>query len=167
MNHDFDTSLAWVLRAEGGFSDVPGDHGGPTQHGITQAVYTAWLHSRGMDDAPVASISAEYVETIYLENYWIPGGCAALPSPLNLCHFDSVVQHVPAAWRPMLLSATAFPGAPPQMEAFALIVERHALYNRIVAKDPVQKKFLKGWVARLTNLRAAAGLDPITPAPAV
>lgn len=167
MNHDFDSSLAFVLMAEGGFSDAPGDHGGATNHGITQATYTAWLRGRGMHDAPVVGISLEYVEAIYLDNYWKAGGCDRLPSPLNLVHFDSVVQHVPGAWRPMLLSATAFPGASPEMEAFALIVERHNLYNRIAAKDPTQAKFLKGWKNRLTHLRTAAGLDPITPAPAV
>lgn len=155
---DFETSLAFVLLAEGGFSDTPGDHGGATNHGVTQAVYSAWLARHGMDDAPVAGISAEYVESLYLEDFWNAGGCQALPSPLNLVHFDSVVQHVPAAWRPMLLSATAFPGASPEMMAFSLLVERDNLYRRIVVKDATQGKFLKGWLARLGHLRTAAGL---------
>lgn len=155
---DFDSSLAFVLRAEGGFSNVPGDHGGPTQSGVTQATYSAWLAAHGMHDAPVAGISPEYVEAVYLENYWKAGACDRLPSPLNLVHFDSVVQHVPAAWRPMLLSATAFPGAAPEQEAFALLCLRHNLYNRIAAKDATQGKFLKGWLNRLAHLRTTAGL---------
>ena len=168
MIQDFQTSLAFVLRAEGGAGDDPVDHGGPTNHGITQATYTSWLALHGMHDAPVDGISAEYVEAVYFQCFWTAGGCARLPSPLNLVHFDSCVQHVPGAWRPMLLSATAFPGATPEEEAFALIVLRHNLYNRIAAKDPLQVRFLKGWLNRLTALRAAAGLipPPAIPAPA-
>jgi lysozyme family protein len=158
MKFTFDEALSWILKAEGGFSDTPGDHGGATNFGVTQATYSVWLASRGMHDAPVAEISAEYVEAVYLEEFWKAGGCPALPSPLNLVHFDSVVQHVPAAWRPMLASATAFPGATPEMEAFALIVERHNLYGRIVAKDATQGKFLNGWLNRLVHLRVTAGL---------
>jgi lysozyme family protein len=155
---DFDSALAFVLLAEGGFSNVQGDHGGPTSRGITQATYSAWLSSLGMHDAPVAGISAEYVEAVYLENFWKAGGCDRLPSPLNLVHFDSVVQHVPAAWSGMLASATAFQGAAPETEAFALLTLRDNLYRRIIAKDPMQRKFLKGWMNRLIHLRTAAGL---------
>lgn len=159
MNHDFQTSLAFVLLAEGGFSDTTGDRGGATNHGVTQATYSSWLRSRGMADAPVASISPEYVESVYLDLYWLAGNCDKLPSPTNLIHFDACVNHGIGSARSMLLSATAFVGAELEQEAFAYLCLRHNLYNRIVAKDPVQGKFLRGWLNRLAHLRTAAGLD--------
>lgn len=155
---NFDSSLAFVLQAEGGFSNVLGDHGGATNFGVTQVTYSAWLARHGMAVAPVAGISLEYADAVYLECFWNDGGCPALASPLNLVHFDSVVQHVPAAWSSMLASATAFPGAAPEAEAFALLALRDNLYRRIVSKDATQGKFLKGWLNRLTHLRTTAGL---------
>lgn len=158
VSQDFQTSLAFVLGVEGGFAEIIHDHGGTTNYGITQATYSSWLAGHGMHDAPVAGISAEYAEAIYMENYWTAGGCDKLPSPLNLIAFDSVVQHGLGGARPMLTSAMAFPGAAVEQEAFALLALRDNLYRRIVARDPTQDKFLQGWLNRLTHLRTAAAL---------
>lgn len=154
----FESALAFVYSAEGGFSNTPGDHGGATNFGVTQATYTAWLERHGMDDAPVAQISHEYAEAVYLEMYWKDGGCGVLASPLNLVHFDACVNHGIGAASGMLASAIAFPGAAPGTEAFALLALRDNLYRRIVAKDATQGKFLKGWLNRLAHLRTTAGL---------
>lgn len=158
VTHDFDSSLAFVLRAEGGYSNDPKDPGGVTNFGVTQATYSEWLRSHGMTNAPVSGISMEYAEAIYLENYWKRGGCERLPSPLNLCAFDAAVNHGVGAMKAMLTSAIAFPGARVEEEAFALLVLRDNLYRRIVGRDPTQDKFLRGWLNRLGNLRKAAGL---------
>jgi len=158
MTQDFQSSLSFVLGAEGGFSNDPADRGGATNFGITQATYSAWLTAHGMADARVKEISEEYAEAIYLENYWNAGACQALPSPLNLIQFDSVVNHGLGGARPMLTSALAFPGATVEQEAFALLALRDNLYRRIVGRDPTQDKFLKGWLNRLDHLRKAAGL---------
>ena len=158
MIQDFETSLAFVLEAEGGFAEIVGDKGGATNYGITQGTYLEWLHRHGMEDAPVKDISAEYAEAVYLEMYWRRGGCDKLPSPLNLVAFDASVNHGVGAMKSMLTSAIAFPGARVEEEAFALLVLRDNLYRRIVGRDPTQDKFLKGWLNRLGNLRRAAGL---------
>jgi lysozyme family protein len=158
VTQDFDSSLAFVLSAEGGFSNVPGDSGGATNFGVTQSTYSAWLARHGMHDAPVAGISHEYAEALYLEMFWQADGCGVAASPLNLVLFDASVNHGGGASTAMLISATAFPGATPEQEAFALLALRDNLYRRIVSKDPTQGKFLKGWLSRLAHLRTAAGL---------
>lgn len=158
VRHDFDSALAFVLKAEGGLSNDPVDRGGATNHGVTQATYSAWLRNHSMPDAPVAGISREYVDAIYLEAYWNAGGCDKLVSPLNLVAFDSCVNHGVGAAKSMLASAIAFPGARVEEEAFALLVLRDNLYRRIVRRDQTQERFLPGWLNRLGNLRRAAGL---------
>jgi hypothetical protein len=156
---DFESSLAFVLGAEGGLANDPVDKGGPTNLGITQAVYSEWLQRHGLRDAPVAKISHEEGDAVYHELFWNAGNCGSLPSPLNLCHFDGLVQHGPGAAGAILMAATwAAPGQPPEREAFAYLALRYSLYNRIVVKDPSQARFMKGWRNRLSALRVKAGL---------
>jgi lysozyme family protein len=157
MSQDFASSLSFVLGAEGGFANELQDKGGPTNFGLTQVTYSAWLKNHNIADAPVASITRERVDAIYLEAFWT-GLCDKLPSPLNLVAFDGAVQHGRAGARFLLASAMAFPGATVQEETFALLVLRDNLYRRIVARDPSQSKFLQGWLNRLGNLRRTVGL---------
>lgn len=150
--HDFTTSLAFVLSAEGGLSNVSGDRGGVTNFGITQTTYTAWLESKGLPDLPVADISHEYVEAIYHDNYWKPAGCDALVSPLNLVHFDACVQHGQGNAGAMLLAATFAAGQTPERQSYAYLALRYAFYSRLAAKGPTQAKFLPGWKNRVFNV---------------
>jgi lysozyme family protein len=158
MNHDFDSSLAFVLVSEGGLSHDSADHGGLTNYGITQATYSAWLKNHGLPDTSVSEITVEYAKAIYLEVYWNGAGCDKLVSPLNLVAFDSAVNHGVGATKGLLKSALAFPGASLIQVTFALLVLRDNLYRRIVGRDPTQDKFLKGWMNRLGRLRKTAGL---------
>lgn len=92
----FRLALAEILRWEGGFSDHPGDPGGATNRGVTQAVYDAWRRSRGKPIRSVREITNEEVEAIYYERYWVPIAAywEAQDRPgVALYFFDTAVQH--------------------------------------------------------------------------
>ena len=63
MNYDYDTSLAETLEQEGGYSNDPGDPGGPTKYGITQ---------RDMPGVNIAEITPQQATAYYLQNYIKP-----------------------------------------------------------------------------------------------
>ncbi|MCL4766431.1 MAG: TIGR02594 family protein [Hyphomicrobiaceae bacterium] len=95
----FETSLAHVLEMEGGWSDDPHDPGGPTNLGITLAVYAA---SKGVEltEASRAALKRELqrlepaaARQIYRTRYWTPSRADALPPGLALMHFDAAVNH--------------------------------------------------------------------------
>ena len=95
----FDTALAHVLEMEGGWTDDPVDPGGPTNQGITIAVYAHHrgiaLESRTRNQllAELQAIAPATVREIYLSRYWRPCRAAELPAGLALMHFDAAVNH--------------------------------------------------------------------------
>ena len=154
----FSDAFRFVLSAEGGFANDPTDKGGPTNFGITQTTYDTFLARHGLASRSVCDLTTDDAQTVYLEMFWQDGGCDELPSPLNAVHFDSRVNHGPNTAHAMLTWAQFAPDQPPEREAFALLVLRYSLYNRIVAKDPTQGRFLIGWKNRLDSLRKFIGL---------
>jgi uncharacterized protein (TIGR02594 family) len=94
----FDWSLARILEFEGGYTDDPFDPGGPTNKGVTLAVYAAFK-GETLDGGSYERIKAELkripdpvVARIYRERYWQPAACARLPPALAHFHFDCAVN---------------------------------------------------------------------------
>lgn len=94
----FADALAMVLAFEGGWSDDPFDPGGPTNKGITLAVYA---RERGVEvdaasyprlKSELRHIPDDLVARIYRERYWRPCRAPELPPPLALFHFDTAVN---------------------------------------------------------------------------
>lgn len=94
----FDAALAQVLEFEGSWTDDPFDPGGPTNRGITLAVFAREreieLTALTVDHlkAELRQISETEVRHIYLERYWRSARCNDLPAPLALLHFDTAVN---------------------------------------------------------------------------
>ncbi len=95
----FKTALAHVLEMEGGYSDDPHDPGGPTNKGITLAVYARWI-GEAVSEANRARLVQQLrripdamVREIYQTRYWQPAGCAQMPGALAFMHFDAAVNH--------------------------------------------------------------------------
>jgi uncharacterized protein (TIGR02594 family) len=95
---DFERALAHVLEMEGGWTDDPYDPGGPTNFGITLAVYAREIGAE-VTPATLETLKAELkripqtlVRRIYLERYWGPACCPQLPPALALFHFDTAVN---------------------------------------------------------------------------
>lgn len=108
----FDIALTHVLEMEGGYSDDPHDPGGPTNKGITIAVYAKWIGETldGSNRARLAQrlkrIPEAMVREIYATRYWTPAGCGDMPVALALMHFDAAVNHGVGSAIRMLQEAT-------------------------------------------------------------
>ena len=86
----FDRALAHVLEMEGGYDDDPYDPGGPTNRGITLAVFAAWKGVT-VDAGSLAGLKAELqripeaaVRDIYTARYWRPASCDGIRAGARL-----------------------------------------------------------------------------------
>lgn len=95
----FDRALDHVLEMEGGFTDDPYDPGGPTNRGITLAVFAAWRKvtltaaNRASMIRDLQAIDRATVREIYRRRYWDKAHCAELSAALALMQFDAAVNH--------------------------------------------------------------------------
>jgi lysozyme family protein len=171
MDNKYTNSLAFVLRWEGGFADVPGDAGGRTMKGVTQRVYDAWRASQGKPPGDVKNIADAEVSAIYANNYWKTALCNVLQSNIDMVQFDTAVNMGPnravkilqqavgvapdGNFGPATQQACASCSAPDAVARYCTI--REGIYRHF-ARAPGQDRFLAGWLNRLNDLRAAAGV---------
>ena len=175
MTPDFQRALAFVLKAEGGYTNHPADRGGPTNKGILQREYDQYRRLKGLPAADVRDILNAEVEEIYLHDYWLSGRCDRMPWPVSLAHFDACVNTgVAQASKflqrtvgtrsdgligPLTLGALTAelkreaPGALAQR----LARQRIRFYRQLVERDPEQRAFLKGWLNRVTKVEQLLG----------
>lgn len=92
MRDNFAACLSFVLRSEGGYSDDPADPGGATNHGITQATFSAWLHRHGSADRSVRTVTPDEVSAIYRADYWDAVRGDDLPAGVDYAVFDFAVN---------------------------------------------------------------------------
>ena len=78
MRENRDKSIALLFRLEGLESDDKNDLGGFTRYGISQKYHP---------DVNVPKLTKEQAKQIYLDEYWIKGGCDELEYPLDMCMF--------------------------------------------------------------------------------
>lgn len=171
MTDQFPTALALVLRYEGGYSNVAGDHGGATMHGVTQAVYSSYLKEHGRPDAAVHDILDADVASIYRHGYWDACACDRLPYPLSIAVFDGAVNSGPsqsAKWLQRALNVPVDGAIGPRTLASAaacdprpttrdVLLQREVFY-RSLATRAGQGQFLAGWLHRLADLRGVCGV---------
>lgn len=132
----FDDVIDDVLRSEGGYVNDPADRGGETNLGIS---------SRANPDVDVASLTRDGAKAIYRERYWEAIGADQLPEGLRAMAFDAAVNQGVGWTRRALEQANGDP------TAFLKLREQH--YREIVANDPSQAKFLRGWLNRVGRFR--------------
>lgn len=165
----FDNALAFTLPAEGGYVDDHYDHGGPTNHGITQAVYDDWRDEQKLPRQSVMLLTDAETTRIYQERYWTTGRCDGMPLKLAVVHFDWCVNHgVSGAietlqqtvgvesdgiWGPATAAAVA--AAPADMY-YAYINARRAWYTNRCQVKPDQGHFLPDWMKRCDQLQRYA-----------
>ena len=66
---NYDKCLAITLDFEGGYSNDPGDPGGPTKYGITIIDVRKYLNPHATA-ADVRALSLDDAKTIYRKHYW-------------------------------------------------------------------------------------------------
>lgn len=85
-NPKFDQASAIVIGHEGGYVNDPNDPGGETNWGISKRSYP---------NVDIRNLTRDGALQIYYTDYWPKGQCDALPGPLALIVFDSVVNAGP------------------------------------------------------------------------
>lgn len=189
MIGNFDKSLPLVLASEGGFSNVTGDRGKATNQGITlktlKDFYAAFDYGDWDEDGDIDIMDIVMLDTpdkaapIYRKWFWDRIRGDELPSGVDYLIFDSAVNHGPknagiflqrAANRqginltvdgsigPMTIWAVS--EREPQWLIADILRERDIFYKKIIARDPSQSKFERGWMNRLAavgkNVRSFA-----------
>lgn len=167
---DFQRALKATLRYEGGKCDVPGDRGGRTAYGVTQAVFSAWCSDNRQQPRDVWTITQAEVQAIYKTRYWDFVTQGRL-WPLNAMLFDIAVNSGPKNAEWMLARAKAKhpelahlqPEAERQLKlAYAVCDVREQFYDAIVKRNPSQSKFLRGWKTRVNQQRTLCGTNPMS-----
>lgn len=162
-----------ILRREGGYVDHPADRGGPTNYGITQKTLSRVL-GRAATASEVAGLSRDMAREIYRRDFYLGPGIDTLPERIRPFVFDSAVNHGPrrairfvqdvcndAGFGPLDVDGVMGPRTRSAAERAdqamgevllsALIEERLNFYDLIVANDPSQRAFLRGWRNRVAE----------------
>ena len=165
-----DEMIDRTLEHEGGYVDHPADRGGPTNFGITLGTLSAW-RGRPASAADVRDLDLAEARRIYRESYYLRPRIDTLPAPVQPQAFDIAINSGPSRAVKMVQKAvngggfgpiavdgvmgptTAGKAAEAQRAMGplfndAIVEERKAFYVRIVAGDPSQKVFLRGWLRR-------------------
>ena len=143
MKDTYDKAIAQVFRDEGGYSNVPGDHGGPTNWGIT--IWDArkyWNPNATAQD--MKTMPRSVAENIYRLHYANVIGYDSLPAGVDYSILDWSVNSGPGR-------ATPF-----KSRTIDEIYDARESFLRAIAQHPGQEKFLAGWLKRTKRGRAFA-----------
>lgn len=161
---NFNQSLKFVLRSEGGNDDDPQDHGGRTSRGITQREYDAWRREKGLLALDVWKASDQDIEMIYRDEYWRPT-CDDLPSGIDYLYFDMAVNAGPHRATVLLQKAL---GVNPDGRLGPLtrqairnsdakgLIEKYSTAKANWYRSLHQPRFTQGWLNRVRDVRINA-----------
>ena len=127
---NFDRSIEFVLKWEGGYTNDTRDSGGETKYGISKRAYPM---------LDIKNLALEDAKLIYLKDYWEKAGCDTLEWPMCLVVFDTAVN--------MGVSrAKGFSERASNWTDYLFIrIEHYAKLNK--------PQFLRGWVNRVIDLQ--------------
>lgn len=177
----FDTLLPFILRHEGvsatnptGLVDIPGDPGGVTNWGISQAEWSRLYHQFPGFPTSVKELTQDQATAIYKEVYYLPV-CDTLPPSVALLIFDSEVNEGMGIKILQRAIGTIDDGKWEDQSATALrlalrdiprlcenvLWARLAHYTSLARTSPISAGFLaKLWIPRLIQCRAEARALP-------
>ena len=159
MKENYAQALKQVLKYEGGYVDHPQDPGGPTNKGITQAVYDAWQKKNGLPTQSVRNISDATVAAIYKQQYWDAISGDDLPSGIDFAVFDYAVNSgVSRAAKTLqsVVGVTQDGQIGPQTIQAAKSYVAMAVTNKRLAfmqSLSIWNTFGKGWAARIADVK--------------
>jgi lysozyme family protein len=167
--------LRFTLKWEGGISNDPDDRGGLTKWGVTQATYDRYRRALELPLQSVVKMTEPEMREIYYRFYWQPVKADEFAYPLALAVFDTGVNMGVGTAVKLLQRAIndllpqqkwvaadgklgektlrAAKSLDPKRLALQLCNRREERYHAIVRANPTQRKFLRGWLNRLNDLR--------------
>lgn len=172
--------IRFTLNAEGGYSNHPADRGGPTNRGVTAGTLARAIKQGIVPPVAIKELSREQAIQIYDALYWQPSRAAEMSERVGMVHFDSSVLHglgggaiilqralgrlgfavsVDGAIGPGTLGALDRADDVFSEDAIldVILATRLQRYDEIVARDPSQKVFLRGWRNRVARLAREVG----------
>ncbi len=145
-DENFEKMLSFILKAEGGYVNDRNDLGGETNKGITCAVYNKYRAGKGLKKQSVKYISDKEVREIYYNGYYKASGADRIKDlVLAMYVFDTAVNMGVSRAISFLRESEG------DAEKFEEI--RRKKYEAIVLAHPNQKRYLRGWNNRVSNLR--------------
>ncbi len=167
-----DTLLTNVIEREGGFVDHPLDKGGPTKYGITQSTLSSWL-DRPATVEDVKALDRSTARAIYRKQFLTDPQIDQLPESIQEQVFDMSVLHGPGRAVKLLqetLGETVDGIIGPRTLEGArksgpdtgnrLAARRMEFLRGIVANDPTQRVFLRGWLNRAGSFKREITPEP-------
>ena len=142
---NFDKAMAFVLPHEGGYANYKEDKGGPTNRGVTQATLSTYLgRPASIDD--VKNLDEKTARDIYKTMFWDKIEADKLDPKVAMMAFDTAVgSGIPKAKK--MLSQYG-----DDHEKF--LEAKKQWMKDIVARDPSQKVWDRGWQNRMADLGA-------------
>ena len=118
------------------YENDPDDPGGATQFGIDQ---------RSHPKEDIRNLTEERAKAIYWESYWQANRCGEYGPCMGEVVFNCAVNCGPGRVHQFIEGGAR--------TASAYLDAQAAFYKRLAARRPKSKKYLKGWMNRLTSLR--------------
>ena len=160
MKENYAQALKQVLKYEGGYVDHTKDPGGPTNKGVTQAVYDNWRKSQNLFIQSVRAIADSEVAAIYKNLYWDRVSGDLLPSGVDFAVFDFAVNSGVSRAAKMLQSVVGVTQDGQIGPATILATKTYvamSITNRRLAfmqSLSIWSTFGKGWSARIADVKA-------------
>lgn len=171
MKSNREQVIAWVGLSEGGYVNHPDDNGGPTNKGITQRTYNAWLKGQGRARRDVRHITKGEADQIVGEQYLDAVRFDDLPAGLDYSVADFAVHSGPARAAKELqkLVGVAQDGQigaqtlamVARLDAEKLITDYNAARLAYCKSLSDWRAFGKGWTARIMGREVGAQTDDI------
>jgi len=178
-----DEMIADIIDREGGYNDIDADRGGATNLGVSlryaKGVGLDLDGDGDTDKDDIRLVTPDVAAALYREDFFIDPRIDRLPDAVQPQVFDCAVNHGPpraimfvqtvinlAGFGPVDVDGVLGPHtrrcaqeAQDEMGGLfsnAIMHERINFYRSIVAKDPEQRTFLKGWLNRAHEFEEAA-----------
>lgn len=163
---NFSLALAFILKNEGGYSDVRQDKGGPTNFGITLAELARW-RGHPVSKFDVRDMLQPEADAIYEAWYWQKLSLDDVESQLvATMMFDQAINRGVGTVAKQVQeivgvnpdgkigpkSVQAINNCAEIALAVRLIKSTQIAYAKIVASDPTQRIFIVGWINRSHRL---------------
>jgi len=165
MKDNFQSSLAHVLKSEGGFVNHPKDPGGMTNLGCTKNTWEDYV-GHSVSESDMKDLTPELVAPLYKRKYWDKVAGDDLPSGLDYAVFDAAINSGPgkaAKWLQEVLGVTADGSigkgtlaAVHTMDVQDLIAKYNDKRLQFLESLPTFSTFGKGWSRRVSEVQSAA-----------